>query len=116
MYYQYIRGVKREEFSVEKVDEILLKELPERDQMIIQHDWEKIARYVKAGKAHELSERDFMYLSPARKGAGGDEKVKYNDKYPKAKPRAYSFKKSYMTKLFNERSLHQRKYRIFCQI
>ena len=30
--------------------------------MIIQHDWEKIARYVKAGKAHELSERDF-YVS-----------------------------------------------------
>ncbi len=30
MYYQHIRGVKREEFSVEKVDEILLKELPER--------------------------------------------------------------------------------------
>lgn len=30
MYYQYIRGVKREEFSVEKVDEILLEELPER--------------------------------------------------------------------------------------
>ena len=27
MYYQYIRGVKREEFSVEKVDEILLEEL-----------------------------------------------------------------------------------------
>ncbi len=105
MYYQYIKGVKREKFSVEKVDEILLEELPERDQMIIQHDWEKIARYVKAGKAHELSERDFMYLSPARKGAGGDEKVKYNDKYPKAKPRAYSFKKSYMTKLFNERML-----------
>ena len=73
--------------------------------MIIQHDWEKIARYVKEGKAHELSERDFMYLSPARKGSGGDEKVKYNDKYPKAKPRAYSFKKSYMTKLFNERMI-----------
>lgn len=41
MYYQYIKGVKREKFSVEKVDEILLEELPERDQMIIQHDWEK---------------------------------------------------------------------------
>ena len=94
MYYQYIKGVKREKFSVEKVDEILLEELPERDQMIIQHDWEKIASLVIAGKGHELSERDFMYLSPARKGAGGDEKVKYNDKYPKAKPRAYSFKKT----------------------
>ena len=47
MYYQYIKGVKREKFSVEKVDEILLEELSERDQMIIQHDWEKIARYVK---------------------------------------------------------------------
>ena len=76
MYYQYINGVKRENFRVEKIDEILLEELPERDQMIIQHDWEKIAHYVKEGKAHELSERDFMYLSPARKGSGGDEKVK----------------------------------------
>ena len=105
MYYRYSRGVKREEFSVEKVDTIFLEELPERDCMIIQHDWEKIAHYVKEGKAHELSERDFMYLSPSRKGSGGDEKVKYNDKYPKAKSRAYSFKKSYMTKLFNERML-----------
>ena len=39
------------------------------------------------------------------KGNGGDENVKYNDRYLKAKPRAYSFKKSYMTKLFNERML-----------
>lgn len=109
MYYQYIRGAKREDFSVKKIDEILLEELPERDQMIIQHDWEKIARYVKDGKAHELSERDFMYLSPARKGSGGDEKVKYDDRYPKAKPRAYSFKKSYMTKLFNERMIASKK-------
>lgn len=26
MYYQYIKGVKREKFSVEKVDEILLED------------------------------------------------------------------------------------------
>ena len=51
MYYQYIRGVKREEFSVEKVDEILLKELPERDQMIIQHDWEKNRTLCKSGES-----------------------------------------------------------------
>ena len=105
MYYQYIRGIKREDFRVQKIDEIILDELSERDKLIIQHDWEKIARYVKEGKAHELTERDFMYLSPARKGCGGDEKVKYDSRYPKAKPRAYSFKKSYMTKLFNERML-----------
>lgn len=103
MYYQYIRDKKLEDFSVWKIDEIILDKLSERDQTIIQHDWEKIAWYVKEGKAHELSERDFMYLSPARKGSGGDEKVKYDDRYPKAKPRAYSFKKSYMTKLLNER-------------
>lgn len=105
MYYRYIRGAKRENFTVEKIDEIILEKLPERDQIIIQHDWGKIARYVKEGKAHELSERDFMYLSPARKGSGGTEKVKYDNRFPKAKPRAYSFKKSYMTKLFNERML-----------
>ncbi len=62
MYYQYIRGVKREEFSVEKVDEILLKELPERDQMIIQHDWEKIARYVKGGK-HMNYQNEILCIS-----------------------------------------------------
>ena len=27
MYYQYIKGVKREKFSVEKVDEILLERI-----------------------------------------------------------------------------------------
>lgn len=31
MYYQYIRGVKRENYSVEKIEEILLEKLPERD-------------------------------------------------------------------------------------
>lgn len=107
MYYQYIKGIDRENFSVQKIDEILLNELPERDKSIIQHDWEKIARYVKEGRAHELTERDFMYLSPATKGSGGNKKVKYDDRYPKAKPRAYSFKKSYMTKLFNERMLDE---------
>lgn len=107
MYYQYIKGINRENFSIQKVDEILLNELPERDRSIIQHDWEKIARYVKEGRAHELTERDFMYLSPATKGSGGNKKVKYDDRYPKAKPRAYSFKKSYMTKLFNERMLDE---------
>lgn len=106
MYYQYIKGINRNKYSVQKVDEVLLEKLPERDREIIQHDWEKIAKSVKEGKAHELSERDFMYLSPARKGCGGDEKVKYDERYPKAKPRAYSFKKSYMTKLFNERMLN----------
>ena len=88
-----------------KIDYVQLFSPPEEDMKIIEHDFNVIKEKICAGKAHELSERDFMYLSPARKGAGGDEKVKYNDKYPKAKPRAYSFKKSYMTKLFNERML-----------
>lgn len=112
MYYRYIKGTKCENFFVEKIDEILLEKLPERDRMIIWHDWEKIARYVKEGKAHELSERNFMYLSPARKGRGGDEKVKYDDRYLEAKPRAYSFKKSYMTKLLNDRMFASKE--IFC--
>jgi DNA mismatch repair protein MutH len=103
MYYQYIKHLKREEFKVKRVDEIELDKLPRRDQEIIQHDWEKIAEAIKNGKAHTLTERDFTYLSPARKGAGGNETVKYNDDYPAAKPRAYSFKPSYMAQLFNSR-------------
>ncbi len=103
MYYKFMKNISRKEYCIKKVDEILLEELPERDKEIIRHDWEKIAETIKQGRAHELSERDFMYLSPARKGHGGDETVKYDERYPKAKPRAYSFKASYMTKLFNER-------------
>ena len=101
MYYQYIKGVKREKFSVEKVDEILLEELPERDQMIIQHDWEKIARYVKAGKAHELSEGDTMYLGAATKAASSADRRKQPFSEELAKPRAFSFKSSYMTYVLN---------------
>ena len=101
MYYQYIRGVKREEFSVEKVDEILLKELPERDQMIIQHDWEKIARYVKAGKAHELSEGDTLYLGAATKAATSEDRREQPFSDELAKPRAFAFKNSYMTYVLN---------------
>ena len=92
MYYEYIKGMNRNKFSVQKFDEIKLDELPKSDQEIIQHDWEKIAEKVKQGEAHKLTERDFVYLSPARKGKGGNEWVCYNESYPKARPRAYSFK------------------------
>lgn len=42
---------------------------PEEDLAIIEHDWKTIMRKVRAGRAHELSEGDTLYLAACTKGA-----------------------------------------------
>lgn len=75
-----------------------LFEYPEEDLQIIKQDWEKIVNKIRAGKAHELSEGDTMYLGACTKGS------KKKDSYRvqpycdiKAPQRAFSLKSSYMT-------------------
>ena len=46
----------------------VLWKLPEKDLLIIRHDYEVIIEKIKQGKAHELSEGDTMYLGACRKG------------------------------------------------
>lgn len=107
MYYFYSKTLSKKDYTVKKVDLLELDKLPRRDFKIIKHDWEKIAKAVTSGKAHELTERDFVYLSPCTKGCGKQKPIKYNEFFPKAKKRAYSFKSSYMTELFNRRMLSE---------
>lgn len=74
------------------------KNLPIEDQRIIRDDWNKINQKLKDGLAHELSEGDTLYLGACTKSATGENRRKQIGDTP-AKPRAYSYKSSYMTQL-----------------
>lgn len=74
---------------------------PEQDIAIIKHDFEIISAKVRAGKAHELSEGDTMYLGAATKSATSENRRTQPFSDVPAKPRAFSFKTSYMTYVLN---------------
>lgn len=74
---------------------------PAQDIAIIKHDFEIIASKVRAGKAHELSESDTLYLGAATKGATSENRRSQPFSEIPAKPRAFSFKTSYMTYVLN---------------
>ena len=75
----------------------VLWKLPEKDLLIIRHDYEVIIEKIKQGKAHELSEGDTMYLGACRKGQKGESLMKqpFNSEID-APRRAFSLKMAYM--------------------
>ena len=73
----------------------------EQDIKIIKHDFETIVEKIKAGKAHELSEGDTLYLGAAPKAATSKDRRKQPFSDELAKPRAFAFKNSYMTYVLN---------------
>lgn len=84
-----------------KINYVKLFSPPEADIKIIKHDFALIVEKIKAGKAHELSEGDTLYLGAAPKAATSKDRRKqpFNDEL--AKPRAFAFKNSYMTYVLN---------------
>lgn len=74
----------------------VLWKLPEKDLLIIKHDYETILGKIKSGKAHLLSEGDTMYLGACRKGQKGDSLMKQPFSEEGAPRRAFSLKMSYM--------------------
>lgn len=77
-------------------------DLPAEDLEIIRQDWQTIADKVRAGLAHEISEGDTNYLSACTKAAKGTDRRPQPNSSEPAKPRAYSLKSSYMTRLIAE--------------
>ncbi len=69
----------------------------EEDLDIIKSDFYKIKQKVLDGKAHELSESDTLYLGAATKSSDSSKRTKQPYSNTLAKPRAFSFKNSYMT-------------------
>lgn len=82
-----------------KVTHEKLFTFPEEDLPTIINDWEFIINKIKAGKAHELSEADTMYLGACTKGTNGKTIRPQPFSSIMAKQRAFCLKQSYMTTL-----------------
>lgn len=88
------------DYEVLGVGVVEIEGLDPVDRAIIKDDWKKIQEAVRAGRAHELSEGDTMYLKATRKGAGTglDDRKQPNSPIP-APNRAFSFRQSFLTRL-----------------
>ena len=99
VYYLYKQEIKnRLDY---KIDYVKLFSPPEEDVKIIEHDFNLIKDKIRAGKAHELSEGDTLYLGAATKAATSNDRKAQPFSEELAKPRAFSFKTSYMTYVLN---------------
>lgn len=94
VWYLYEKGIPKLDF---RVDYVSLFTPPPEDLKIIKQDYEKIVDKVRKGKAHELSEGDTLYLGAATKSSDSSKRRKQPCSPELAKPRAFSFKNSYMT-------------------
>lgn len=74
----------------------VLWKLPEKDLLIIRHDYEVIVDKIRRGQAHLLSEGDTMYLGACRKGQKGDSLMQQPFAEEGAPRRAFSLKMAYM--------------------
>lgn len=74
----------------------VLWKLPEKDLLIIRHDYEVIIDKIRRGEAHLLSEGDTMYLGACRKGQKGESLMEQPYSDERAPRRAFSLKMAYM--------------------
>lgn len=74
-------------------------EIRHHDLLIIERDWQGIARKVREGRAHELTEGENWYLTACTKASDG--KARREQPYSKepAKPRAYALRASYLDEI-----------------
>lgn len=91
----YLHDSSLEQYDLKFLFSILWQ-LPEKDLVIIENDYNLISQKIKDGKAHLLSEGDTMYLGACRKGQKGDKLVAQPNSLELAPKRAFSLKPSYM--------------------
>lgn len=75
--------------------------IPEEDLSIIEQDWQTIVGKVRAGKAHEISGSDTLYLEACTKGRDSRDVRSQPFSDVPAKRRAWALKASYMTHILN---------------
>jgi DNA mismatch repair protein MutH len=80
---------------------LITYELLRFDLKIIQDDWIKIRDKVRGGNAHLLSESDTIYLAATTKGKDSSVRTSQPNG-PLAKPRAFSFKPSFIKTLLSD--------------
>lgn len=99
VYYLYNKEIDNR--LIYRIDYSKLFSPPKEDIEIIKSDYETIVNKIKAGKAHELSESDTLYLGAATKSSTSLNRRGQPFSDTPAKPRAFSFKASYMTYVLN---------------
>lgn len=91
----YLHDASLEQYDLKFLFSILWQ-LPEKDLIIIENDYNLIAQKIREGKAHLLSEGDTLYLGACRKGQKGDKLIPQPHSQELAPKRAFSLKPSYM--------------------
>lgn len=99
VYYLYEKEIKNR--LKYKINYSKLFSPPKEDLDIIKNDYNTIINKIRAGKAHELSESDTLYLGAATKASSSADTRTQPFSDTPAKPRAFSFKTSYMTYVLN---------------
>lgn len=102
MYYEYIDDTPSPDFFIKAATLFDLHDIPEEDLLIIKQDWEKIVSYIRAGRAHDLSDSLTKYLGATTKGAKTEKNMTtqpFSNK--KAHRRAFTLKGSYMSAIAN---------------
>jgi len=105
VFYEYFLNHPKTDYKILKS---IVYKYPEEDFGVILNDWLIIAQKVINGKAHEISERDTLYLSACTKGKNHESMRKQPFSDILAKQRAYSFKPSYMTTVYNDYVVKQK--------
>lgn len=100
---QYIRDKSIDRINY-KIEHVNLFTPPEEDLKIIIDDYNKINEKIKAGKAHEISEGDTLYLGACTKGANAAKSLRpqYYGNHTPAKKRNFCLKRSYMDYILHE--------------
>ncbi len=93
LFYLHVQGADK--LDLEFLLSILWR-FPAKDLAIIRQDYDTIINKIKAGKAHELSEGDTLYLGACRKGQKGDALRTQPFSNELAFGRAFSLKPAYM--------------------
>ncbi|RAI82104.1 restriction endonuclease [Macrococcoides goetzii] len=99
-FYTYVRNEDgKPDYPNFIIKKTILHEFSESDLIMIKKDWEIINNKIKAGLAHELSEKDTDYLAACTKGKNASSLKEQPFSDIMAKQRAYSLKQGYMTSL-----------------
>lgn len=99
-FYTYVRNEDgKPDYPNFIIKKTILHEFSESDLIMIKKDWEIINNKIKAGLAHELSEKDTDYLAACTKGKNASSVKEQPCSDIMAKQRAYSLKQGYMTSL-----------------
>lgn len=98
IFYLYIKGQEDYNYIFKH---LINYKLAKDDLKIIKDDWETIYKSIFNGNAHRLSESDTLYLAASTKAQNSFE-LTSQPNGPLAKPRAFSFKPSFIKYLISD--------------